>query len=92
MLLLVLRGAAVLPLRGAAERGGAAGGGALRARGGARHDVLGAVRGGRRCAAPAAAAGAARAAAARARRARTDSLDRGHAFSESARFEVIVLR
>lgn len=93
VLLLVLRGEAVLPVRAAAERVAAAGGRALPGRGGARGGLLGAVPGGGggQRAAPAPAPSA-RAAAARAGRARTDPLDRGHAFSESARFEVIVLR
>lgn len=92
MLLLLLRGAAVLPLRGAAERGAAAGTGALRAGGRARVGVRGAVPGAGRGRARAAAARAAGCAAARPGRAHTDPLDTFHASSECARFKVIVLR
>lgn len=85
VLLLVLRGQAVLPVRAAAERGGAAGRGALSAGGGARRRLLRAVRGagGRRRAVPPRAR-AARVAVTRPGRARTDPLDRPHTFSESA--------
>lgn len=94
VLLLVLRGAAVLPLRVAAQRGAAARRGALPRGGGARGHVLGALPGARRGprARAAASSPGSRAHRARDRRARTDSLDRSLAYSESARFKVIVLR
>lgn len=94
VLLLVLRGAAVLPLRGAAERGRAARRRGVRRRGGARVHLLRALPGAR-------ARRPRRAAAARPPRHRpptppprplSDSLDDVHASSECARFEVIVLR
>jgi hypothetical protein len=93
VLLLVLRGAAVLPVRGAAERGAAAGPRAVLAGGGARAHVLGAVPGsvgGAR--APCASRCAHRRRTPHSQCAITDPLDALHASSECARFEVIVLR
>lgn len=85
----------MLPVRGAAERVGAAGERAVRGGGGARADVLctlpGARRRRRRRQHAASRAPRSRAAH-RARRARADSLDSAHVSSECARLEVIVLR
>lgn len=93
VLLLVLRGAAVLSVRGAADRGATAWCGALRRGGGARAFVLGALPGAgwskRSLHQPRAPC---RSGTVCTSRPCTDSLDRHHAYSESARFKVIVLR
>lgn len=91
LLLLVLRGPAVLPLRVAAERAAAARGGALLAGGGAQRHVLGALPGARsrRAAAPRPPPGLC---PHRHRHTVSDSLDTSFTSSECARYEVIVLR
>lgn len=97
LLLLVLRGGDVPQVLDPAQRGAAARGGTLRARGRARALVLGAVPGAGGCgrAAPfltRTPSAARRSAPHSTCRTISDSLDSIHASSESARFEVIVLR
>lgn len=92
MLLLVLRGTALLPLRGAPERGAPARGGTLLACRGAHGHVLGALPGAgrrRRAAAPRAPPSLSRHYY---RHVDSDLLDTNRTSSECARFEVIVLR
>lgn len=92
MLLLVLRGPAVLPLRGAAERGAAARGGAVRARGGAQRYMFRAVPGARCRLRTASTRPPPHLSHRHYRHPDSDSLDTTFTSSECARYEVIVLR